>query len=194
MENEMIDFFRQSGILTAEELVTLSTHFRSETFKRKAIIHHPPAICQKAYFVCHGVVRQSYQRDGVEVTAYLYLTNSFFTDLRSFLHAKPCNYSFHAVSDCRLQSISYQNLEKLYTSSPSFERWGRKVFETISLEVISSAEGLLFLSPEERFSKLLQESPQVMQLLPGRHIATMLGVTPESFSRLKRRLYNKVKS
>ena len=194
MPNELVDFFRLSGILTEEELHTLGKYFKPETFKRKAIIHQSPALCRKAYFICQGIVRQSYLREGIEMTAYLYLKHSFFTDLRSFLEKKPSSYCFHAVSDCSLLSVTHENLEKLYATSGNFERWGRKVFENISLELISTAEKLLFLTPEERFARLLEESSQILQLLPQKHIASILGVTPESFSRLKRRTHTKLKS
>ncbi len=190
----MIHYFRQQGELSDEELQLMALHFHTETYKKRTVIFRPPAICYKAYFICNGIIGQSYEIDGNEITAYIYLKNSFFTDLQSFLEQKPSRYSFYAVTACSLQSITHSNLEKLYKAGVNFERWGRKVFENISLELIRTAENLRFLSPEERFDKLLSDSPQLLQLLPQKHIAAILGVTPESFSRLKKRAYTRLKS
>lgn len=192
MDNQLAFLF--GHMLSKAEADTLVSHFKPEFSGKKAIIMQPPAICRRAYFICEGFVRQSYEKDGIERTAYLYLKHSFFTDLNSFQKQQPSRYSFHAVSDCHLLSITFENLEKLYTQGASFERWGRKVYESICLELIDTAERLLFLSPEERFDLLLQKNPHILQLLPQKHIAMILGVTPESFSRLKRRIQVKSKS
>ena len=128
------------------------------------------------------------------MTAFVHNQQAFFTDLRSFLTQQSSHYHFQAVTDCQLLTITKEKLDELLALHACYERWGRVVFQQIALDVIEAAERLLFLTPEERYHQLLTQRGELFKLLPQKHIATLLGVTAESLSRLRKRVFTKLKT
>ncbi len=142
-------YYQRNHLLTEQQGKFAESCFKEECYPKGSLIQQPTGPCRKAYFIAHGYVRQSYWQDGNEITAYVYNQQEFFTDLRSFLAGQPARYHFHAVTDCQLLSITKEKLDHLFSVDPCYERWGRVIFQRITLDVIEAAERLLFLAPEE---------------------------------------------
>ncbi|HLL93669.1 MAG TPA: hypothetical protein VK404_01735, partial [Spirosoma sp.] len=82
------------------------------------------------------------------------------------------------------------DLQTLYNEQPVFERFGRLVAENVVIGSQRRTASLLFDSPEERYLKLITERPKVVERIPLHHIASYLGIQPESLSRIRKRLAN----
>ncbi len=84
--------------------------------------------------------------------------------------------------------MQHRDLQKLYTDLPKFERFGRVLAENVVIGSQRRTASLLFDSPEERYLKLIAERPKVVERIPLHHIASYLGIKPESLSRIRKRL------
>ena len=83
--------------------------------------------------------------------------------------------------------INHQDLTRLYDEFKVFERWGRLFNEMILTGFGVYMRSLIADSAEERFNRLMNQSPHVFQLIPQKHLASYLGMTPETFSRMRKK-------
>lgn len=114
--------------------------------------------------------------------------HQFFVDFNSFLTQQPSRYNWEAMQDAEVLAVKYEEVQKIYASSPAWDKFGRLMAENVYKQVNERIEMLLFLSPEERYQFLLNKYPQLFDQVSQFHIASYLGVKPESLSRLRKRL------
>jgi len=111
--------------------------------------------------------------------------NEFFGDYMSFLTQKPTELFTQAIEETELLSISYSDLNKLYKGSDIGLNIGRIASESLFMHKQMQQIDLLMLTAEERYLKLLKSQPESILRTPQKHIASYLGITPESFSRIR---------
>lgn len=143
-------------------------------------------------FVLEGNMRHFYTRDGEEKTTYFYFENHFVASYISCIKKEPSRLTIEALSECLLLVFPYAALQELYESSHHWERFGRLMAEYLAAGLEERMVGLLMLSPEERYEALLQSNKQkIIERVPQHYIASYLGVTPVSLSRIRNRLMKK---
>jgi len=114
--------------------------------------------------------------------------NEFFGDYMSFLTQKPTKLFTKAIEPVEILSISFSDLNELYKSSAIGVNIGRIAFESLFIHKQAQQIDLLMLTAEERYLKLLERQPEIIQRTPQKHIASYLGITPESFSRIRKKI------
>ena len=114
--------------------------------------------------------------------------NEFFGDYMSFLTRKPTELFTQAIEETELLSISYSDLDKLYKGSDIGLNIGRIASESLFIHKQTQQIDLLMLTAEQRYLKLLKRHPKTVQRTPQKHIASYLGITPESFSRIRKKI------
>ena len=114
--------------------------------------------------------------------------NEFFGDYMSFLTQTPTELFTQAIERTEILSISYSDLNELYESSDMALHIGKIASESLYIHKQTQQIDLLMLTAEERYLKLLQRQPQIIQRTPQKHIASYLGITPESFSRIRKKI------
>lgn len=144
-------------------------------------------VCDHIGFIGSGVVRTYHMKDGEEVTTEIALDGMYCTEYVSFLTKKPSNRSIIALEPVEMVVFDRDHLEYLYTTCVAAERMGRRIAETIYVCGEQRNDELLLYSPEDRYLKMLRERPEVFQRIPLKHIASYLGVRPESLSRIRSR-------
>lgn len=92
-----------------------------------------------------------------------------------------------ALKDSEIMLLHKDDLQKLYQKEAYWQEFGRKMTEVIYLSAQKRIEELLYYVPERRYYNLLSETPQVFQLIPLKHIASYLGIKPQSLSRIRNR-------
>jgi CRP-like cAMP-binding protein len=109
----------------------------------------------------------------------------------SFISQKPSRHSIEALEDCYVLSISYKTFQKLFIEFPKMNEFVRKVLEErfVSLHELFTSQ--ILDSPEERYLNLQKERPDLLQRIPQHQIATFLGITPVSLSRIRNRVTKK---
>jgi len=142
-------------------------------------------VCSAFYFVNSGSLRHFYQTKALEeVNVDLAITGDWILDHQSFTARKPSTNNIVAFEDSTVIELSIHSLHELIGLSPSFFRLG------IILEKASSNpyHADIKATPEEKYLKLLSVKPQLLQKFPLKQIASYLGITPETLSRVRRKI------
>ncbi|CCH51727.1 putative transcriptional regulator, Crp/Fnr family [Fibrisoma limi BUZ 3] len=174
--------------LTREEFV----HFAALLTPRKLAKHEhflrAGEVCTQIAFINQGCLRYYYLNDGDEFNGQFFFEGSWIGEYQSFLTGQPSIQYFDALEDSELLVMQHSDLQKIYTDLPKFERFGRVLAENVVIGSQRRTASLLFDTPEERYLKLIRERPKVVERIPLHHIASYLGIKPESLSRIRKRL------
>ena len=150
-------------------------------------------MCNHIGFLNKGIGRTYYTIDGREMTSYFNagLRNLFVCSFTSFITRKPSFENIHFLEDTELFVLEYEQLQILYERSSAFQRLGRKLAEfnyVLSMERIYSLQHETALG---RYNQLIETYPGLMNLVPHHYIASYLGITPESLSRVRKEAIQK---
>lgn len=171
------------------ELAPLFTDFEkvmhSKTFKKGDILHREGTVCNDIYFVEKGILRTFYFKDGKDITAHFALENGTTTAIDSFIQRKRSRYTIEVLEDTEAITISHADLHQLLEEKPQHEKYVRIFLEQIYIDLAERIEDLLFHSAKERYSKLITRSPDLLQRVNLSHIASFIGITQETLSRIR---------
>ena len=177
--------------LSSAELGLIDVYFRERLLKKKELLLEEGEVCNAMTFVAEGCIRQFHLKEGDERTCDLSFAGSWVTDLKSFNQGTPCVMNHQALEATRVSSITKKDLLALYAACPKFETYGRMMTEQVLERASTLAMSLGSDSPQERYLKLLNTRSDLFQRVPQKYIANLLGVSPESLSRLRGRLAGK---
>jgi len=141
--------------------------------------------CKTIYFINKGIARIYYYKDGIDVTESFAAENNVIARVESLFTGKPSRKAIQILEDSEIVAIDANKLFKLYDSYPEIERLFRKIFEASHVETVNRIEGLQFHTAEERYKTLLEEDPSIIQRVPLKCIASYLGITQVSLSRIR---------
>ena len=141
--------------------------------------------CKTIYFLVKGVARVYYFKEDIDITEGFSFENSIVVRYESLFTGRPSRKAIQALEDSDLIAISSPELFKLYDLHPDIERLFRKLFERALVEQINRTESLQFHTAEERYRDLVKEAPGILKRVPLKFIASYLGITPVSLSRIR---------
>lgn len=147
----------------------------------------PGEIAKHLVFTVNGYLRVYYLVKGDEVTRDITPLHSFATALPSFIHKKPSFEGIQAITDAELLAISESNLQILFASDAAWERLGRRIVEEMFVEAQERLYYFISESAETRYINLMQRHPDILLHVPLQYIASYLGVTSQSLSRLRKK-------
>ncbi len=142
-------------------------------------------ICRQIAFIEKGLLRAWYMCQGKEITRTVDHEGEFCTAIASFVLQQPSEQAIEALVNTHLWCISYEDLNNLYKCFPKWQELGRKVFELLYINLEKRLITLLSTNARERYIQLLQNEPELIQQVPLKHIASILGVKPETLSRIR---------
>jgi CRP-like cAMP-binding protein len=141
--------------------------------------------CRTIYINVEGLLRIYYFKDGIDITESFEKENSVVARVESLFSGRASRKGIQAVEDTTFISISAPPLFALYDQHPSLERLFRKIFEAGYVKTVNRLESLQFHTAEERYKQLMEEEPDILQRAPLKHIASYLGMTQVSLSRIR---------
>jgi CRP-like cAMP-binding protein len=152
-------------------------------------------VCTDLGLVIKGIFRIYYidSKTEEERNVFFFSENQFIVSFRSFLHRMPCYYYIQALEDSEIISIKYPDLTHLYATYKPWERFGRQIAELFFEYSQSSIEDQLFSSVEDRYVKLMEYHPQLVERIPLYHISSFLNIKNPSLSRIRKRLEAKTR-
>jgi len=164
--------------------------------KKGEIVHYAGDICSKLMFINYGIARAYIIDDeGKDHTWSIYfndknakMTNFYLVDYDSFIHQTKSHISIEILEDCELVSICYDDVQFLYNKLKKGERFGRLMSESAYAYTHNYIIDRMTKSAMQRFEEFMQNTPYLLEKVPQYHIATLLGIAPQSLSRLKRQL------
>lgn len=175
--------------LSTHDLSMVDEYFFPLTLKKKAYLLEEGQVCDFIAFIDAGCIRHFHIKDGDEITCDISFENSFITDFASFNKLTPSNISFKALEDSQVFLVKRAALMELYERNNKFEKIGRAIAEQVVTRTTEIAMSLASDKPEVRYKKLLNEKPEIFQRVQQKYIANLLGLTPESLSRIRTRVY-----
>lgn len=141
--------------------------------------------CKTIYFLKTGTARIYYYKDGIDITESFAFENNIIARVESLFTGKPSRKAIQILEDSEIVAINATQLFKLYDNYPEIERLFRKIFEVAYVDTVNRIEGIQFHSTEERYNALISEEPNVLKKVPLKHIASYLGITQVSLSRIR---------
>lgn len=148
-------------------------------------------VCREFAFIEQGLFRHYINNDGIEETFYFSSENNFVCDYDSFINKKISNKTIVALEDTVIYSISFSNLQLFYSRVSTGERFGRLYSEEIFTNAVKHILSIHTDSAEQRYLNFLNLYKHIQQRIPQYYIASFIGVTPQSLSRIRRQMVNK---
>lgn len=172
--------------ISDEEWRDFSSRWKTKKIKKGEYIIRPGQTEKYFYFVNKGVMRAFVLINGVEVSVGFSYDGDFSGAYDSFLDQKPSDWNIQAISEVGLLRIGFHDLMEMFDRYKSFERWGR-IFNAQALIGMGRRQvEVRSFSAEERFDRLFSQSSHIFQLVPQKYLASYLGMTPETFSRMRK--------
>lgn len=166
----------------AKEALEQITSVRS--YSKNDIIQDIGSRCKTIYFVQEGCARIFYYKNGNDITEHFAFENDLIVRAESLFTGKPTSKGIQAISKAKIIGINSDALFKLYDKHNDIERLFRILFESEYVNTVKRIESLQFNTAKERYLELLNTTDYV-QKIPLKYIATYLGITQVSLSRIR---------
>lgn len=193
MENILFDFLSQHISLSEEEKMSLISLNIFRACKKRTILLKEGQRSLEGYFVLKGCLRTFYIIDGEEKTTEFYTEMDVITP-NCVVDKKPSKYYVACVEDSILTISNPGMEEEIFRKFPKFETLCRILSEQLLAKKQNSFDSFKTSSPEERYLNLLESRPDLLNRVPQRHLASYLGIILQSLSRLRARIFEKVKN
>lgn len=154
-------------------------------FKRKEIITAAGTVELYFNFISTGLVRKYFKKDSDEVNTQISTEGQIIHSQVSFHSQTPSDYIIEAVEAATLLSITYSDLNKIFSTNAAMEKMGRLIVTYVMVLNDRWQMSLLKQSPRERFVQFVQNNPELIQRVPQKYLASLLSIQPETFSRFK---------
>jgi CRP-like cAMP-binding protein len=191
MEIKISEMMAREMPLTPEEAKFVDEMIPIQSFQKGEILLEEGQIARDCYFTIEGCVRSYQLIDGDERTTHFYVEGDPIASMTSYLNKTPANHYLACVEDSVLAVLHYDNELKLYKKLPRLEALCRTNIEQEFGKQQEILQHYLTKNPEERYLMLLKTRPELLQRIPQYHLASFLGVQPESLSRIRKRIAQK---
>ena len=181
---QVINFFKNNGFndLNAQ---TIAQGFSPRTFKRGELLLEVGNINRHLGFVESGNFMFYILANGEEKTTYIVSKNEFVASLSSFLKETPSREYIRSIGESKVWIITKSNLLKLQAEIEGFKDFYIQILENEICCVEDSRYNFISLNAEQRYLKLMQEEPHLLQNIPLQYLASILGITPRHLSRIR---------
>jgi len=185
--NELESYIHQYFSISPDDCKNIAGLFTQESLAKGDFYLKSNRYCSKMSFVQQGMLRIYVALPDNEVTQWISTSGYFITDLAAFLFRTPARWNIQALTDTTLFTIdheAYLNIGKLVPKWHELEKlFIGKCFVTLENRVFDH----LSLSAEERYNRFFEQNRELFNQVPLQYLASMLGMTPETFSRIRRK-------
>ena len=187
MDSQLFNYLQPGNAFSAAEQADILQAFDRKTFKEGEVLFHSGNICRQLFFVCNGVIRILTQgENGNEVTHFFVNENHFCTILKSFTNQVVSHESILAACELEVMTIDRVALLELYKTYPLLKTMIDERIQQALLEKINTRNAYLGLDSTARYEVFLDKQSDIARRVQLRDIASYLGITPQSLSRIRR--------
>lgn len=192
MASSLFDNFNKYAVITQDQYQLIERVLIKKYVKKKKDLLTEGEISKYLYFITRGCLR-SYKvdSDGAEHVMQLVVEDHWIGDLFSLTTQTPGQLNIEAIEDSEVMLLPYGELEKLYDQVPSLERFSRKLYQKAYVTAQQRINDSRSFTAEERYRELIKSTPHLAQRVPLIYIASYLGITPESLSRIRKQMFSK---
>jgi len=173
---------------TRAEMAIVLDSFEHFSYKKKTLVLKAGNTSKDIFFVTKGCLRLYYKKEDMDISAYFFTENTFAGAYDSFVSQQPSRHFIEAFEDCEILALSRTKLNRLYARVPKMNEFIRKILEARFFDLHHLFTSQILDSPEERYLNLLRYRSELVNRIPQHHIATFLGITPASLSRIRKRI------
>src|SRR5919202_2100478 len=172
---------------TEEELRLCTSYFTPKKLRKRQYLLQEGDVCNRLAFVEKGAL-YSYSIDakGVQHVIQFAFEGWWIADLYSFFTRTPSKLNIEALEESELLLLEREQHQKLLQEVPKYETYTRILYQNAYVALQQRIEGTLGLSAEEKYSRLMEQHPAILHRVPLHLIASYLGVTPETLSRIRK--------
>lgn len=167
------------------QLNELLAEFQVEKIKKNQMVIPAGEVSDYIFFICKGMVRIFYNKEGKEITNWFIQENMMFASTYAIATKSPNIYNYQTLEDTIVLKIRYEKLEQYYNKYHSIANLGRLLVLKYYAGFMKKTYNILFLSAEERYHVFMEEHGDLINRVSLRNIATYIGVTQETLSRLR---------
>ncbi len=194
MSEKFIKLIDQYSPLSKKETAYIIDNVPVQEFKKNEVIFREGQISQTIYFLLQGCVRLYYNAEGNEKTAFFYTEGKFICAGESYNFNIPAVENYQAIEDTVIMLFHKQTIDKMLKLFPNFELIARIATEDELITCQKMIASFITKSPEERYLELLETNKELFQRVHQQYIASFLGVSPETLSRIKKRALLRMKN
>ncbi|MFC2186580.1 Crp/Fnr family transcriptional regulator [Fulvivirgaceae bacterium LMO-SS25] len=180
--NAIVETYAPLSKECRQELISYS---KLSTFKKGEIVAKEGQFSKKAYLIVEGCARAYYIKDGKDISDWFTFENQFMAPIVSFFSEKPSPHYVEFVEDSTVLEFSKEIMDTLTDKHHDFERFISRVVTETMLGLCERLYTVQFNKAEERYKHLLSIYPQITNRIPLTHIASYLGITLETLSRIR---------
>lgn len=186
MFDKFYESIRQHVSLTDKEWETCKNNIRPKRMRKRQFLLQEGDTCRHIAFIEEGAL-YSYSVDekGNQHVMQFGFEGWWIADLQSFLTNTPSTLNIEVLEDCELLLIDKKNQEKLLREIPDYGEYTRILFQNAYVALQQRVENALGLTAEEKYSRLIDRNPEFMNRVPLHLVASYLGVSPETLSRVR---------
>lgn len=176
-------------------LLFLLRNVQVQIFEKGHVLIPSGSKKQDLYFIKKGLVRSYKELKSAElaqITFQLYNEYHVFGNIHTIFLNEPSHFSYEALEQTKAYVIDFTTFDEKVSSDSSLSSFSRKFLGKRMIEqAFQRVESFVFLTPEERYQKYVKDYPNVVNRAPDKYIANILGITPTSLSRIRKRIASK---
>lgn len=187
--NTVIEYLNEILPITDKEIDEVTPLLKSRTLTKDEFLLRESKTCNFLTFIKKGSFRSFHiNANGTSVNLMLNTKNEFISDYQSYITSLPSNVSIQAIEDSEVIIIMKKDLDKLLVASLYWNKLGRILTENIFILSKLQLESMIYKTAEERYINLITHSPNYLEQFSLKDIASFIGVTQQSLSRIRARL------
>jgi CRP-like cAMP-binding protein len=182
---KLLDEIQNIYPISKGSFALLSSKIEVISLNKKDLLIKDGTINRYVYFIKKGAVRSFYYKDGREITLWFGFEGNIAVSLNNFINQKPSSEIIELLEDTSFYRISLTNLLHLYKSNIEIANWGRRLAEFALLEMEEQILSIQFQEAKSRYLNLLNKFPHILQRVQLGYIASYLGISQVTLSRLR---------
>lgn len=176
----------------AQKLISAS---KNRTYKANDYLIQEGSVRREVFYIKKGLVRSFTINDkGDEITLALFWEHHIVVSPDIILFNQASRFYFQALEPTEVLYLDYDVLQNIIDSNPKLSQNRKFIFQRVLRESYKRIESFVLYSPEERYIRYVAENPDIVNRVPNKYIANVLGITPVSLSRIRKRIAAKKKS
>ncbi|UBM59488.1 Crp/Fnr family transcriptional regulator [Marinilongibacter aquaticus] len=175
--------------ITDDDWAIFESILETKKLKKKEYLLREGQICRGIYFLSEGIMRTFHtNNDGKEINTAFYFQNDFLREIESMTHTIPSQKNIQTLKDSTVFYIDKSKLQRLYEKSEFYQKLGRMILEKLTISEQKYSSFLTTYSPKERYLYLVENRPECIEQIPLQYLASYLGISRESLSRIRKRI------